>query len=60
MMQLGPVGPCPAPDQTLDIVNAISNTFQIIALSFIAAWAAKARNGKHRRSDDDDAKKGSN
>jgi hypothetical protein len=52
MMELGPTGPCPPPDQTLDIVNAIVNTFQIVALSFLTAWASKARNGKHRRSDD--------
>lgn len=49
------LGPCVQQDQTLDIINAISNTFQIVALSFIAAWASKARNGKHRRSDDETA-----
>lgn len=58
MIEVGPVGPCPTPDQTLDIVNAISNTFQIIALSFIAAWAAKARNGRHRRADDEVPREG--
>lgn len=53
MMELAPVGPPCDVDQTLDIVNAISNTLQIIALSVIGAWAAKGRNGKHRRSDDE-------
>lgn len=53
MMLLDQVGQCPPPDNTLDIVNAIVNTFQIVALSFLTAWAGKARNGKHRRQDDD-------
>jgi hypothetical protein len=58
MIELAQVGQCPSPDNSLAIVNAILNTFSAVALAFITAWAAKSRNGKHRRSDDEVPKEG--
>lgn len=47
------VQPCTNADNTLAIVNAIFNGFQVLALTILTAWGAKARNGQHRRDDDE-------